>query len=320
MSGQNNSLMDYRNEISAATNKGWPLIPQNQDFTGHPNKQYTINVGTVLNGQNTPQINWNSPLVPDSILSSNGLIGTTTSSSSTDSGMNGWTIAGLAISALGVAGSIAAPIISLIKSKKDGNTQGSEFSKAERKEIAQNTPEHEDYVSNLNSCIQTAEGIDKNTDDTTAGAALQNLTHAISAAQGIKDEAVRKIETANTTITNAKKELLTAETERDRLSNSITEKGKKLNDLKKQLNDDNLSDEDKNTIKTQIEALEKEIKKLERQKETYEENIANLNAKIEVQQQIVDNNTQIRDTIETRITAGRGAVAKITTAHPGLAA
>lgn len=319
MSGQNNSLMDYRNEISAATNKGWPLIPQNQDFTGHPNKQYTINVGTVLNGQNTPQINWNSPLVPDSILSSNGLIGTTTSSSSTDSGMNGWTIAGLAISALGVAGSIAAPIISLIKSKKDGNTQGSEFSKAERKEIAQNTPEHEDYVSNLNSCIQTAEGIDKNTGVTTAGETLKNLTNAIKAATEIKNEASRKITTAQATIKNKRKDLTNEQNTRNDLSISITNTENELSSLKERLKADNLTEEEKNELNTQIENLEKDIEKMKKDRNKCDENIDKLNAEIEVQQQIIDNNTQIETTIDARIKAGNSAVARIKALYSELA-
>ncbi len=311
MSGQNNSLMDYRNEISAATNKGWPLIPQNQDFTGHPNKQYTINVGTVLNGQNTPQINWNSPLVPDSILSSNGLIGTTTSSSSTDSGMNGWTIAGLAISALGVAGSIAAPIISLIKSKKDGNTQGSEFSKAERKEITRNTTDSNDSMTALNSCINTANGVDKNTSSGTLVNINNNLTQAIKNAENQKNEALRNAETAKATKRTKVTALQTEQAVMDGLLNQKTEIGANIDKQQKILDDPNASDEDKNNAKELLEEYKNSLKEVEKQIKESDKKIKQLESDIALQDEIIEQNTNTANTIETRLNAAREAASKV---------
>ena len=311
MSGQNNSLMDYRNEISAATNKGWPLIPQNQDFTGHPNKQYTINVGTVLNGQNTPQINWNSPLVPDSILSSNGLIGTTTSSSSTDSGMNGWTIAGLAISALGVAGSIAAPIISLIKSKKDGNTQGSEFSKAERKEIARNTTDSNDSMTALNSCINTANGVDKNTSSGTLLNINNNLTQAITNAENQKNEALRNAETAKATKRTKVTALQTEQAVMDGLLNQKTEIGANIDEQQKILDNPNASDEDKNNAKELLEEYKNSLKEVEKQIKESDKKIKQLESDIALQDEIIEQNTNTANTIETRLNAAREAASKV---------
>lgn len=311
MSGQNNSLMDYRNEISAATNKGWPLIPQNQDFTGHPNKQYTINVGTVLNGQNTPQINWNSPLVPDSILSSNGLIGTTTSSSSTDSGMNGWTIAGLAISALGVAGSIAAPIISLIKSKKDGNTQGSEFSKAERKEITRNTTDSNDSMTALNSCINTANGVDENTSSETLVNINNNLTDAITNAENQKSEALRNAKTAKATKGTKVTALQTEQAVMDGLLNQKTEIGANIDEQQKILDDPNASDEAKNNAKKLLEEYKNSLKEVEKQIKESDKKIKQLESDIALQDEIIEQNTNTANTIETRLKAARAAASKV---------
>ena len=308
MSG--NSLQNYKDSVICSnTNKGWPLVNQSTDYTGNSNRIYSTNVGTILNGQNTPTINWNSPTVPDRILATNGLYSLSTSSS-TSSGMNGWAIFGLIMGGLGALGSIALPLISLFKSKND-NGQNTGFSKAENKEIARNTANSEDSMTALNSNINTANSVDENTSAETLADINKNLTSAISRAEDEKNEALRGIREAQANKNTKTSELRSEQTIMDGLLN---EKAKITNDidkLKKQLDNPEISDEQKDAIKKQIDALEKQLKDKEDEIDKSQRKIDDIQAEIAVQDEIINRNTQTANTIEARLKSARTAAAKV---------
>ena len=311
MSGNSNSLNQYRDGvICAGTNKGWPLVNQSTDNTGNPNRIYSTNVGTILNGQNTPTINWNSPTVPDRILTTNGIY-SPVSVSSSDSGKNGLAIFGMVLGGLGALGSIALPLISLFASKNSNNAQNAGFSRAERKEISQNTTNSNDSMTALNSCINTANSVDENTSSETLANVNNNLKKAIETAEAQKSDALRNVETAKAAKKPKTRALQNEQVIMDGLLNEKADLTKEIGDLKKQLENSELSDEQKDTIKKQIDNLEKQLKETEDKIEDSQKKIDDIQAAIDVQDEIIKRNTQTSNAIETRLKAARQAAAKV---------
>lgn len=304
-----NSFNLYKDSvISSGTNKGWPQVDQSTDNTGNPNRIYSTNVGTVLNGQNTPTINWNSPTVPDRILYSNGLWNS--SSSSSKSG-NGLAILGTVIGALGAIGGVALPIFSLVAAKKENDAQLAGFSRSERKEISKGTTNSEDTMTALNSCVSTANGVDENTSSETLIKVNNNLTKSIDTAEAQKSEALRNAETAKATKNTKTQALQSEQAVMDGLLNEKANLTNKIGDLKKQLDNPELSDEKKSEIKKEIAELNKDLKEIEDKIEDSQKKIDNIQAEIDVQDEIISQNTQTANTIETRLETAREAVAKV---------
>ena len=310
MSG--NSLQKYKDSVICSnTNKGWPLVNQSTDNTGNPNRIYSTNVGTLLNGQNTPQINWGSPTVPDRILYSNGLWNSASSSSSSSKSGNGFAIFGTIISSLGAVFSLL-PLISMFTSKKDGDSaQNTGFSKSERKEISQNTTNSNDSMTALNSCINTANSVDENTSSETLANVNNNLKKAIETAEAQKSDALRNVETAKAAKKPKTRALQNEQVIMDGLLNEKADLTKEIGDLKKQLENSELSDKQKDTIKKQIDNLEKQLKETEDKIEDSQKKIDDIQAAIDVQDEIIKRNTQTSNAIETRLKAARQAAAKV---------
>lgn len=296
--------------ICSGTNKGWPLVNQSTDNTGNPNPIYSTNVGTLLNGQNTPKINWGSPTVPDRILYSNGLWNSASSSSSSSKSGNGWAIAGWVVSGISTLFGLALPLASFFTSKKD-NANNAGFSKAERKEISQNTTNSNDSMTALNSCINTANSVDENTSSETLANVNNNLKKAIETAEAQKSDALRNVETAKAAKKPKTRALQNEQVIMDGLLNEKADLTKEIGDLKKQLENSELSDEQKDTIKKQIDNLEKQLKETEDKIEDSQKKIDDIQAAIDVQDEIIKRNTQTSNAIETRLKAARQAAAKV---------
>ena len=306
-----NSFNLYKDSvICSGTNKGWPLVDQSTDNTGNSNRIYSTNVGTILNGQNTPTINWNSPTVPDRILTTNGIY-SPVSVSSSDSGKNGLAIFGMVLGSLGALGSIALPLISLFASKNSNNAQNAGFSRAERKEISQNTTNSNDSMTALNSCINTANSVDENTSSETLANVNNNLKKAIETAEAQKSDALRNVETAKATKKPKTRALQNEQVIMDGLLNEKADLTTKIGDLKKQLENSELSDEQKDSINKQIDSLEKQLKETEDKIEDSQKKIDDIQAAIDVQDEIIKRNTQTSNAIETRLKAARQAAAKV---------
>lgn len=311
MSGNSNSLNQYRDGvICAGTNKGWPLVNQSTDNTGNPNRIYSTNVGTILNGQNTPTINWNSPTVPDRILTTNGIY-SPVSVSSSDSGKNGLAIFGMVLGGLGALGSIALPLISLFASKNSNNAQNAGFSRAERKEISRGTTNSEDSMTALNSCVSTANGVDENTSSETLTNINNNLINAIETAEAQKSEALRNAETAKATKNTKIQALRSEQAIKDGLLNEKANLKNKIGDLKKQLDNPEISDAQKDAIKKQIDVLDKQLKETEDKIKESQNKIDDIQAEIDVQDEIINRNTQTANTFEARIKAARQAAKNV---------
>lgn len=307
MSG--NSLQNYKDSVICSnTNKGWPLVNQSTDYTGNSNRIYSTNVGTILNGQNTPTINWNSPTVPDRILATNGLYSSSTSSS-TSSGMNGWAIFGLIMGGLGALGSIALPLISLFKSKND-NGQNAGFSKAENKEIARNTANSEDSMTALNSNINTANSVDENTSAETLADINKNLTAAINRAEAEKSKALRNKSEAEANKNTKTSELRSEQTVMDGLLNQKADISSKIDKLEKQ-DTSNMTDDQKAELKQKIADLKQQLKDIEDDIDESQRKIDDIQAEIAVQDEIINRNTQTANTIESRLKSARTAAAKV---------
>ncbi len=307
MSG--NSLQQYRDGVICSnTNKGWPQVNQSTDNTGNPNRMYSTNVGTILNGQNTPTINWNSPTVPDRILATNGLY-SPVSSSSSSSGKNGWAIAGMVLGGVGALGSIALPLISLFKSKNE-NAQNAGFSKSERKEISRNTQDSEDSMTALNSCISTASSVDENTSQDTLLNINNNLTNAINTAEAQKSAALRNAETAKATKNTKTQALQSEQSVMDGLLNQKASISAQIDNLEKQ-DTSNMTDEQKAELKQKISDLKKQLKDVEDNIDKSQKKIDDLQAAIDVQDEIINQNTQTASAIEARLKSARTAAAKV---------
>ena len=310
--GGNNSLQQYKDGvICSGTNKGWPQINQSTDYTGSTNRQQTVNVGTVLNGQNTPKINWNSPTVPDRILYSNGLWSSSSSSSSSQSG-NGLAVLGMVLGGLGALGGIAVPIFSMIGAKKEAGGQNAGFSRSERKEISQNTQNADNAMTALNSCISTAENVDENTSSETLADINTNLMTAITTAEAQKSDALRKAETAKNTLNTKNQDLIKEETKRNGLLNEQTNIESQIDNLEK-TDTSNMTDEQKSQLKKQISELKKQLKEIEKKISDSDKIIKQLEADIDVQEKIIEQNTDTANTIEKRLQSARSAASNLNT-------
>ncbi len=300
-----NSLQNYKDSVICSnTNKGWPLVNQSTDNTGNPNPIYSTNVGTLLNGQNTPKINWGSPTVPDRILYSNGLWNSASSSSSSSKSGNGFAIFGTIISSLGAVFSLV-PLISMFISKKDGDSaQNTGFSKSERKEISQNTVDYEDDMSALNQNILAAQGLDENTKPETLKNASNGLMNSITRINGKINEASNYITTAETTKKNANKALTD---ENITLGNLMNEERSLTNTIETLEKQDNLSDEDKKKLADAKDRLTKVKKEIATSKNT----VSQLQTTIKQQDEIIKANQQILNTLNDRVATAKGLQDKI---------
>ncbi len=309
-----NSFSKYKDSVICSnTNKGWPLVNQSIDNTGNPNRIYSTNVGTILNGQNAQKMDWNIPdyqKKKDRILTTNGIYGSYSSSSSSSDSGNGWAIAGWVVSGISTLFGLALPLASFFTSKKD-NANNAGFSKAERKEISQNTTNSNDSMTALNSCINTANGVDENTSSETLTNINNNLINAIETAEAQKSEALRNAETAKATKNTKIQALRSEQAIKDGLLNEKANLINKIGDLKKQLDNPEISDAQKDAIKKQIDVLDKQLKETEDKIKESQNKIDDIQAEIDVQDEIINRNTQTANTFEARIKAARQAAAKV---------
>ena len=163
----------------------------------------------------------------------------------------------------------------------------------------------------LNSCVSTANGVDENTSSETLTNINNNLINAIETAEAQKSEALRNAETAKATKKTKIQALRSEQAIKDGLLNEKANLKNKIGDLKKQLDNPEISDAQKDAIKKQIDVLDKQLKETEDKIKESQNKIDDIQAEIDVQDEIIKRNTQTANTFEARIKAARQAAKKV---------
>lgn len=300
------SVKQYKQSaIDANTNKGWPLTYGTDNKTGWQVQQtgYNALFPTV---DYTKTAQWNQKLTSDPILNygstSTDLGGVSDTLNVLTTVMGGVTaITGL----LGLGSSIAA-----LCKKDSGDGSDNDFSKKENKEIKKHTNDTKKTEAALSRNIETAESVNENTKPETVQKIVSNLISSVGTATTQKNDAILEKETATNTKATLEDEKTEIKAQIGGYQSEIATLTAKINDLEK-TDTSNMTTAQKKEHKANLSQAKDDLKKAEKNKEKAEEDLRKKEREINVQQTIIDQNTETITTLGNQIETANKLINKL---------
>lgn len=249
----------------------------------------------------------------DPILANNSVLPSTGSSSGTNVLNTLTNVFTVATGALGLA-AVVGQTVNLFKSNKSDDKSDDGFTKKESKEIARNTENVNDTVTAIDTCLDTAKGMDETSSQSDLQTMATNLQDLATIAGKQKAEAERNIESAKRSLEILNPQLTSINTKKGSLLSQKANKSKLLEDLK---NGDTLNrpEQYKNLsdvqVKNLISQLEKEIALLDKDIKKCDDEFDKIKCQISVKQKIIEDNTQTKKLMAAKESTARAEQKRI---------